>query len=326
MDINSQIMTTDDADLPLAHDDFVAIAEAEAATGVNRELLRMWERRYDFPKPMRDARGERLYSLEQIDKLRLIRQLQASGLRPGKLVGKSVTELEELLMRRAPQGASYASDVKTSLMQALKSDDPDMLRTMLARRLLKEGLEGFVMNFMPCANFIVGDEWQKGNVEIHEEHLYTEQVQSVLSVAMTGLMPPHPGAPRIMVCTASREPHTLGLTMVEALLRLERLNVISFGPEMPVRSVIKAAQKHQVNVVALSFSASYPCTKLTDYLEDLRFRLPSTVRIWVGGAATQLARRHVDGVEYLCDLGALLGKARALNRIAESRGLAMRVA
>jgi DNA-binding transcriptional MerR regulator len=42
----------------------------------------MWERRYGFPVPERDANGERCYPPEQVERLRLIKRLMDAGHRP----------------------------------------------------------------------------------------------------------------------------------------------------------------------------------------------------------------------------------------------------
>lgn len=291
---------------------YLSISDTESATGVSKELLRMWERRYGFPSPARNAQGDRHYSPEQIEKLRLIRQLQSCGFRPGKLMDRPVDELERMLLSQTPHAEDHDIDFKEDLLTALRSHDASRLQEFMHQRLLVSGLHDFVTQFMPAANFIVGDEWQKGQLEIHEEHLYTEQVRAVLNVALAGLMEPHPRSPRVMVCTASREPHTLGILMVEALMRMERLDVTSFGPEMPVKSIVQAAVKHRMDVVTLSFSASYASSRMIEFLEDLRFRLPSKVRIWAGGAATQLSRRHVEGVEFVGDFKSLARCMREL--------------
>ena len=34
------------------------ISDVERDTGVAKETLRVWERRYDFPQPLRDPNGE----------------------------------------------------------------------------------------------------------------------------------------------------------------------------------------------------------------------------------------------------------------------------
>ena len=57
---------------------FVNIAAVERDTGLSKDTLRVWERRYGFPAPMRDRFGERLYPLEQVDRLRLIRRLMST--------------------------------------------------------------------------------------------------------------------------------------------------------------------------------------------------------------------------------------------------------
>ena len=45
------------------------IAAVERDTGLSKDVLRMWERRYGFPTPERDGNGDRLYSAEQVERL-----------------------------------------------------------------------------------------------------------------------------------------------------------------------------------------------------------------------------------------------------------------
>ncbi|RYD60733.1 MAG: MerR family transcriptional regulator, partial [Verrucomicrobiaceae bacterium] len=53
----------------------IGIAAVERDTGISKETLRVWERRYGFPAPERDASGERLYPSEQVQRLRLVKRL-----------------------------------------------------------------------------------------------------------------------------------------------------------------------------------------------------------------------------------------------------------
>lgn len=45
--------------------DGLPISVVERETGIPKDLLRMWERRYGFPEPARDAQGDRVYPREQ---------------------------------------------------------------------------------------------------------------------------------------------------------------------------------------------------------------------------------------------------------------------
>jgi DNA-binding transcriptional MerR regulator len=72
------------------------ISDVERDTGVAKETLRVWERRYDFPQPLRDPNGERVYPIEQVQKLRLVKRLIDLGFRPGKVIQYSTDELQAL--------------------------------------------------------------------------------------------------------------------------------------------------------------------------------------------------------------------------------------
>jgi len=62
------------------------IASVERETGLSKDTLRVWERRYGFPTPERDANGERLYAPTQVQRLTQIKRLMDRGHRPGKLL------------------------------------------------------------------------------------------------------------------------------------------------------------------------------------------------------------------------------------------------
>src|SRR5207247_8305826 len=72
------------------------ISAVERETGLSKDVLRMWERRYGFPKPRRDDSGERQYSVSEVSKLRTIKRLMDVGTRPGKIIGLSAAELNAL--------------------------------------------------------------------------------------------------------------------------------------------------------------------------------------------------------------------------------------
>src|SRR4051794_29255276 len=40
-----------------------SISQVERDTGLTKDVLRVWERRYQFPRPGRDENGERVYEM-----------------------------------------------------------------------------------------------------------------------------------------------------------------------------------------------------------------------------------------------------------------------
>jgi methylmalonyl-CoA mutase cobalamin-binding subunit len=151
--------------------------------------------------------------------------------------------------------------------------------------------------------------WEEGRFEIFEEHLFTELTKRVLRQSVVAL--PAGGAmrPRVLLATVPEEPHVLGLLMAETLFALEGAECIPMGAQMPVLEIVRAALAHQADVVALSFSVSFPLRKITGVLQALRQSLPDGVRLWVGGGGVRrLGPLH--GVQVLPTLEASLQALR----------------
>ncbi len=281
------------------------INAVERETGISKELLRMWERRYHFPNPERDGQGDRVYPADQINKLRIIRRLLDAGFRPGKIIALDMAALEELVSSSHGNPSSTLPEhLETELLEILKSHDPYRVRQYLNHHMIRMGLQSFILDLVQYANTIVGDAWMSGKLEIYEEHLYTEELQTLIRQNIGNLQPAS-ASPRIMLATAPEEIHSLGLLMVEALLRLDQVDAVSFGAQMPIRDIVQAAQKHKMDIVVLSFSAAFPSNRAIEFLEELRFRLPLSIQIWAGGGGLRNSRRQIEEVQMLSNLQSL---------------------
>jgi len=69
--------------------DLLTISAVERETGLSKDTLRAWERRYGFPLPERDARGDRRYPPQQVERLRKIKRLVDHGFRPSKIISSA---------------------------------------------------------------------------------------------------------------------------------------------------------------------------------------------------------------------------------------------
>lgn len=264
------------------------IAAVERETGLSKDVLRMWERRYGFPVPQRDAHGERLYPAAQLERLRLIKRLLDQGHRPGKLMTASDTELAQLAPRRvqprpAHSGGADDDTELAALLALVQRHDGTGYQQAMQQRLARQGLQRFVQDTVAPLTRLVGEAWEYGRLQIFEEHLFTELTQRLLRQAIAAL-PAGAGRPRVLLTTVPEEPHALGLLMVETLLALEGAVCIPLGTQMPLTEIGRAAHAHQVDIVALSFSAAFPRRQLGAVLQPLRQLLASHVALWAGGA------------------------------------------
>jgi methanogenic corrinoid protein MtbC1 len=193
----------------------------------------------------------------------------------------------------------------------IRRHDAPSLRQALGNALARLGAERFVGELVAPLNVAVGEAWSRGRLEIYEEHSYTEEVQVVMRQALAQMPLPDAAArPRLLLSTFPGEPHGLGLLMVEIIARLEGCPCVSLGVQTPVLDLVRAAQAHGTDVVAISASGIQPAQQVIDALTELRARLPLLVSLWVGGAVAPLQRRPVAEVTLVPTLENLIAEIR----------------
>jgi len=301
----------------LTDEPLLSIAAVERETGLGKDTLRAWERRYGFPVPSRDAAGIRGYPRALVDRLALIRRALLAGQRPGRLLALPPAQLDAVLadLAAAPsprlRGTGAGPDVFAVAegIAALRAGGAEALRHWLTQGLARTGLASFVVDGIAPLTAAVGDAWLAGSIAVYEEHLYSEAVQAVLRSAMA---PFQAGlehrAPRMLLTTVPGEAHGLGLLMAEAMMTLEACRCLSLGTQTPIADIIAATAAHRIDVVALSFSESLATAQALPALAELRARLPDTVALWAGGASPALRGLRVPGIRVM----------RGLKEIAEA--------
>lgn len=292
----------------------LTIAAVEREVGLSKDVLRVWERRYGFPAPLRDHNDERLYPAEQVQRLRLVKRLMDLGHRPGRLLARPTEELERLAS--APPAAQRAGGptvvggegLSGELLASLRSHDATGLARLLQQHLARDGLARFVQDIVAPMATLVGEEWARGGIQVFEEHLFTETCTRVLRQAIASVPPGR--SPVVLLTTAPDESHGLGLLMVESLLALHGARCISMGTRMPMADIVRAAQVYRVDAVALSFSSAFPARQLPEVLRQLRAALAAGVEVWAGGAAVRRLPA-IDGVQLLPGLEQAVASVQA---------------
>lgn len=289
----------------------LSITAAERETGLSKDTLRVWERRYGFPRPLRDASDDRLYPLAQVERLQRIRRLLDAGHRPGKVVALNEEAIQALLdqsptLSKTNKSTEALSESLDVWLTAIEAHDVQALRHALSHAQMRMGLRPFVTDVVAPLTTAVGEAWAQGRFQVFEEHLYTEVVTSVLRSGIAALTPPPTAAqPRVLLTTLPQELHGLGLLMVEALLALDGCLCISLGTQTPISDIVRAVQAHHIDVVALSFTNMHGSAVVHASLRTLRSELPPNTAIWVGGACAALYQKPLTGISTCAALAGL---------------------
>lgn len=274
-----------------------SIAEVERETGLGKDTLRVWEKRYGFPEPERDDQGERAYPDDQVQRLRFIKRLMDVGHRPGKVASLSLSALKNL--GKAASVKNQDSQIGTvgentiglpgaeDLIDWVASDRPDLIKQYIHKQIIHIGLSRVVNELVAPMCLKVGEAWMQGTISVYQEHLFTEILQYALREAIASVDKStlaDKKVPRVLLTTTPGELHSLGLLMAECHFALESCECYVLGTSTPIEEIVLAARRLKIDVLALSFSSYSSRRDVQENLKLLVEKMPSKVAIWVGGA------------------------------------------
>ena len=272
---------------------YLSIGAVERDSGIARDTLRIWERRYGFPEPLRNDKGERMYPEGQLRRLQRIRRLLDQGLRPGKVVALNDDDLDLLEAELYPDESS--SDSIEHILTVLQTSGGLELEAALTETYQQQGMQVFITETVIPLLYVVGERWAKGKLQIFEEHLLSEVLTRFLNSEISAIQKTSM-KPRVLLATLPGEEHTLGLLMFSALLSARNVSVTNLGGEVPLDQIVLAVDRLNVDALGITFSGAYQYENIRSNLIELRDSIPENVDIWLGGEGVKRMRKLPPGV------------------------------
>ena len=271
-----------------------SIRVASRLTGVSSDTLRMWERRYGFPKPERNESQVRVYTDADIERLVLISRALKAGFRSGEVIHRGPAELRGLLATSAHSELENDRHTPTieSLLALLLQDNPEGLRDELRRSVALHGPKQFLTDVAAPLVEQVGLAWATGRIAVRHEHLLSQVLSNKLRELLAAYDARSSG-PVVLLTTLSDEQHGLGLEMVALYLALEGATPRLLGVNTPPDQIAEAAVALSADVVGVSISEASDLALTEAHLRRVLGSLPNRIALWVGGKqARKLTLRH----------------------------------
>ncbi|MGD2054520.1 MAG: MerR family transcriptional regulator [Gammaproteobacteria bacterium] len=281
-----------------------SIGAVERDTGIGRDTLRVWERRYGFPEPIRNEKGERMYTGRQLRHLQRIRRLLDQGLRPGKLLPLAETGLDELEASLTPEISIEPGGEVQKIIDAIHSADAEKVNELFRRQMEKHGMRKFILSVIIPLLATVGQLWASGKLQIFQEHFLSEQLIRFLNSEIAKAQK-YAAKPRVLLATLPGEEHTLGLLMVAAMLSSHGIIAINLGSEVPMDQIVTATEQFRADITGITFSGAYQYKNIRPHLIELRQLIPDDVEVWTGGEGVHRLRKLPPGVTRIKSLDKL---------------------
>lgn len=228
----------------------VRIGALSEMAGVSVDVLRSWERRYGLLSPQRTAGGFRLYTEDDVARVRRMQELLAAGL--------AASEAARQVMAGGPSApaadASTAlSAVRNELHTALRSFDETALEAAIDRVLAGFGLDTAIREvFLPALREL-GDDWAAKTVSVAQEHFAV----TVLRGRLLALARGWDGGfgPRALLACPTGELHDVSLVMFGLALRSRGWRVTFLGANTPMADVFATQDRIGARLTVLFSSA-----------------------------------------------------------------------
>jgi DNA-binding transcriptional MerR regulator/methylmalonyl-CoA mutase cobalamin-binding subunit len=287
-------------------------------TGLTADVLRAWERRYRVVEPGRSPTGRRLYSDEDIERLRLLRRATLSGRSIGQISELPTAELVRLIRddeaeearvpEPAPQRSDLAQQLRLEALAAVEELDGTRLRHLLQRAATAFGAERALEEVAAPVLTEVGDRWQAGDLSIAHEHLMSAVIRQVVGDLLQSASS-DADRPLALFATPAGERHEFGALMAAVIAATRGWRVLYLGADIPAADLARAALRHRPRLVAVSVVSREVGRQLAGELSALREALPSETTLVVGGRGlaphdavlSEIGAVRIDGLAALRD-------------------------
>ncbi len=265
-------------------------------TGIPRNTLIAWERRYGLLKPERRDNGYRRYTEHDVSQLIKVKNALTAGLK--------ISEAVELLhaqgdAERASAGAPVEDIIQP--VSAFTSESPyaRMRSQLLAALIGYRGQEASeILARLVTVSFTVrlqeiyfpvlheiGDRWERGDISIAQEHFATGLIKSHLAAIFVSTPAPAVGAQHVVSVTMPHDEHDIAALALAIHLSLKGRRVSYLGSKLPREELVNFCLKQHPHLVCVSCITLPSRGDLRLFTDSLLPVVDQGTRVVMGGSA-----------------------------------------
>lgn len=309
----------------MSNQDGFSIQFVSQVTGINSHTLRAWEKRYQAVVPQRNPKGKRLYSDEDIERLKKIIFLVNMGSSISDIAKLDDTRLKELEEQyddskksKRPKAKVAQVDINStlqSLVMALNGYKLDIISHELAKVKESLGPRDFALSILAPLLAEVGSLVDKKVLSIAQEHSLSAIIKFHVGHMLYKHMEERDKVDiNIIISAPTGELHEFGI-MISALLCCHyNLKFFYLGANMPADSLAEAANQIGADIVIIGVSVVYdtaPGGELDEYVEQMKTDLDPSIKLWIGGignTSTFMDQNNLEVIPTLSTLDHMLSK------------------
>jgi len=148
-------------------------------------------------------------------------------------------------------------------------------------------LEDIYIEILQNVMHKIGDMWHRQEISIDKEHYCTSTTQVVMSQFYPVIFSSNRNGYKLLSCCVGSELHEMGARMLSDLFEYNGWESIYLGAAVPNEAIIKAIEKNQPDLIALSVTMPQYLPTCHKIVEEIR-KSNINVKIAVGGRGFQM--------------------------------------
>ncbi|MDQ6859925.1 MAG: MerR family transcriptional regulator [Verrucomicrobiota bacterium] len=266
-------------------------------TGLTIHTIRIWEKRYGAVQPVRADNNRRLYTEEDVERLRLLREATLAGHAIGQIARASLPELERLVREagvplrdahkdHAQKTGKTAEGLMQQAIGLVTTFDASGFTRLLEHAAVELGSPAVLQKFIAPLAERIGQLWRSAELTIAHEHFASHHITEFLATFARPFSP-NSTAGHLVLATPSGQYHELGAIIVAAAARSHGWRTTYLGAALPVEEIVGAMRNLNADVIGLSLVFPPEDEQLRRDLRKLRGLLPKHIPLLIGGRSAE---------------------------------------
>ncbi|AUO11091.1 MerR family transcriptional regulator [Priestia megaterium] len=220
----------------MAHEGKYNIKAISNMVGIQPGTLRAWERRYQILNPVRNDSGHRLYTEEDLRKLKWLTEKVSGGFTISQAVSLLETESSTVGTFDEEGEVDSPQKIRDELLTMLLSFEEGKAQDLINHAFSLYSVEKVVIDILGSLLVTVGDMWEKGQITSAHEHYTTQVLKTRISMIFYSL-PSNGLLPKAIAVCGPNETHEVGLLVFTLFLRRKGFEVIYLGSSIEDKDV-----------------------------------------------------------------------------------------
>lgn len=252
-------------------------------TGIKAHTLRIWEQRYNIPRPQRTDSNIRFYSDDDLRMLLNISLLNQNGHKISEITKLDEGAIRDLAISYSLSTEHHGAHIQ-SLIAAMINLDEIAFEKILNKSILQFGLEATMMEVVFPFMATIGMMWQTGTVNPAYEHFIFNLIRQKLIVAIDGQASRGISGTgkKFLLFLPETETHELGLLFGNYMIRNAGHSTLYLGQNLPIVDLKQVSERFTPDFLFTSLTTGYPQQLAEGLLKQMQEYFPKATILVTG--------------------------------------------